>query len=99
MLTCLFALQFHAVLVPKTPLKSTEILVKYTHRKANGNRLRSSSRKEQMTVFRVHFGLLRLGKNNSVILCPTHFFGGLKFVQGDSPFYAPLVTGLMMLIY
>jgi len=34
------------VLAGKTPFKSKEILVKYTHRKANENKLRSSSKKE-----------------------------------------------------
>jgi len=37
-------------------------LVKHTHRKENGKKLRSLSKKELMTLFGVHFGLPNSGK-------------------------------------
>jgi len=60
-------------------------LIKYTHRKANGNKLRSSSKKEQMTLFRVHFGLLRLGIAIVLNYVQHIFSGGWNLSRGLSP--------------
>jgi len=42
------------------------MLVKHTHRKANGKKLRSLSKKE-LTLFGVHFGLPNSGKRPEVL--------------------------------
>jgi len=42
-------------------------LVKYTYRKANGNKLCSSSKKSRITLFGVQFGLPNSGKLSEIL--------------------------------